>query len=166
MCAGRKQCTWTSLELHEKYVSNGGCLTRKQMFTNLLTYLGKQVVVLNIQCCASVVGFCEFVGRILKLSAVDTIDEESEDALVRKITTEAREIPINNKQFDLGDFTGSKTKEKTRATLLRFISKLISKGEVTKASLSLSQSIQYGITNTSNQSMFGLGVKLHHKFGT
>ena len=57
-----------------------------------VNYLGKQVVVLNIQGCASVVGFREFVGRILKLSAVDTIDEESEDALVRKITTEAREI--------------------------------------------------------------------------
>ena len=166
MCAGRKQCTWTSLELHDKYVAYGGSLTRKQMFTKLVTYLGDDVVVLSIQGCASVVGFREFVGRILKLSAVDTIDEDGEDVLVRKITTEARGIPSNNKQFDLGDFTCSKTKEKTSITLLRFISKLISNGKVTKASMSLAQSIQFGITNTSNQSTLGLGVKLHHKFGS
>ena len=136
------------------------------MFTKLVTYLGDDVVVLSIQGCASVVGFREFVGRILKLSAVDTIDEDGEDVLVRKITTEARGIPSNNKQFDLGDFTCSKTKEKTSITLPRFISKLISNGKVTKASMSLAQSIQFGITNTSNQSTLGLGVKLHHKFGS
>ena len=126
------------------------------MFTKLVTYLGDDVVVLSIQDFASVVGFREFVGRILKLSAVDTIDEDGEDVLVSKIT---RGIPSNNKQFDLGDFTCSKTKEKTSITLLRFISKLISNGKVTKASRSLAQSIQFGITNTSNQSTLGLGVK-------
>ena len=75
MCAGRKQCTWTSLELHDKYVAYVGSLTRKQMFTKQVTYLGDDVVVLSIQGCASVVGFREFVTRILKLSTVDTIDE-------------------------------------------------------------------------------------------
>ena len=55
---------------------------------------------------------------------------------------------------------------KTSITLLRFISKLISNGKVTKASMSLAQSIQFGIMNTSNQSTLGLGVKLHHKFGS
>ena len=52
------------------------------------------------------------------------------------------------------------------ATQLRFVSKLISNGEVTKASLSLSQSIQYRITKTWNITTPGLGVKLHHKFGS
>ena len=136
------------------------------MFTKLITYLGDDVVVLSIQGCASVVGFREFVGKILKLSTVDSIDEESEDILVRKITTEARGIPSNNKQYDLEDFTSSKTKEKTSATLLRFISKLVSNGKITKAYMSLSQAIQFGITNTSNQSTLGLGVILHHKFGS
>ena len=89
MCAGRKQCTWTSLELHDKYVAYVAILTKKQMFTRLVTYLGDDVVVLSIQGCASVVGFREFVGRILKLSTVDTIDEDGEDVLARKITTEA-----------------------------------------------------------------------------
>ncbi|MCG7883058.1 MAG: hypothetical protein JAY96_15870 [Candidatus Thiodiazotropha endolucinida] len=166
MFATRKHCTWTSLEMHDKYVAYGGCLSRKQMFTKLLTYLGEDVVVLSIQGCASIVGFREFVGKILKLSKLDTTDEEGEDVLVRKITTEARGIPTNNKQYDLGDFTFSKTKENTSDTLLRFISKLVSNGKVTKQSTSLSQSIQFGITNTGNQSTLGLGVKLHHKFGS
>ena len=144
----------------------GGQLTRKQIFTKLVTHLGDDVVVLCIEGCASIVGFREFVGKILKVAKVDTVDEEKEDALVRKITTEARGIPFNNKNYDLGDFTHTKTKQHTSATLLRFVSKLISNGEVTKASLSLSQSIQYHITNTCNQTTLGLGVKLHHKFGS
>ena len=97
---------------------------------------------------------------------MNTIDEDCEDVLVRKITTEACGIPSNNTHFDLGDFTCSKTKEKTSITLLRFISKLISNGKVTKASRSLAQSIYFGITNTSNQSTLGLGVNSHHKFGS
>ena len=34
------------------------------------------------------------------------MDEEKEDALVRKITTEAHSIPVNSKSYDIvGDFT-------------------------------------------------------------
>ena len=165
MYTNRKLCTWTSVELHDKYVSYGGQLTRKQMFNKLVTHLGDEVVVLCIEGCASIVGFRELVGNILKISKVDTVDEEKEDVLVRKITAEARAIP-SNKNYDIGDFTYAKTKQHTSDTLLRFISKLITNGEVTKSSLSLSQSIQYCMTNTRNQTTLGLGVKLHHKFGS
>ena len=85
---------------------------------------------------------------------------------MRKIITEAHSIPFNNKNYDLGDFTHAKTKQQTSGTLHRFISKLVSNGEVMKASLSLSQSIQYCMTNRQNQTTLGLGVKLHHKFGS
>ena len=40
MYANRKHCTWTSIELHDKYVDLNGQLTRKQMFTKLIKYLG------------------------------------------------------------------------------------------------------------------------------
>ena len=166
MYANRKHCTWISIELHDKYVDLNGQLTRKQMFTKLIKYLGNDLVVLNIEGCASVVGFHEYVSKILKISKVESVDEEKEDALVRKITTEALEIPTNKKNYDFGDFTHAKTTEQTSRTLLRFISKLISNGKVTKAAMSLSQSIQYCITNTGNQTTLGLGVKLHHKFGS
>ena len=106
------------------------------MFTKLVTCLGGDVVILTIEACASIVGFRELIGKTLKVTKVDTVDEEKEDALVRKITTEAHGIPCNSKAYDLGDFTHDKTKQQTSATLLRFLSKLVSKGEVTKASLS------------------------------
>jgi len=165
MYTNRRQ-TWTSIELHDKYISHDGQLSRKKMFTNLVTHLGDDLVVLCIEGCASIVGFHEYIGKILKVAKVDTVDEEKEDAVVRKIKTEARSIPSSNTSYDLGDFTQTKTKQDTSATLLRFVSKLISNGEVTKASLSLSQSIQYGISKTRNQTTLGLGVKLHHKFGS
>ena len=69
------------------------------MFTKLVTHLGDDVVVLSIEGCASIVGFREYVSNIVKISEVDTVDEENEDALVRKITTEARGIPFNNKKI-------------------------------------------------------------------
>ena len=165
MYDNRRLCTWTSIELHDKYVSYGGQLTRKEMFTKLVTHFGDEVVILCIDGCASIIGFQEFVGKILKIAKVDTVDEEKEDALVRKITAEARGIPFS-KNYDLSEFTHAKTEQKTSLTLLRFISKLISHGQVTKASLSLSQSIQSCITDKQNQTTLGLGIKLHHKFGS
>ena len=50
--------------------------------------------------------------------------------------------------------------------MLRFISKLVSNGEITKPSLNLSQSIQQHISSTQSQTTLGLGIKLHHKFGS
>ena len=38
MYDNRRLCTWTSIELHDKYLSYGGQLTRKQMFTKLVTH--------------------------------------------------------------------------------------------------------------------------------
>ena len=110
------------------------------MFTKLVTHMGDEVVVLCIDGCAFIIVFQEFVGKILKITKVDTVDEEN-DALVRKITTEAHGIQFS-KNYDLREFTHAKTRQKTSATLFRFISKLISHGEVTKASLSLSLSLQ------------------------
>ena len=40
MYANRQVRTWTFIELHEKYVNFGGQLTRKQMFTKVVTHLG------------------------------------------------------------------------------------------------------------------------------
>ena len=118
-CSNQKLCTWTSTELHDKYMSYGGQLTQKQVLTKLVTYLGGDVVVLNIEGCASIVGFRGFLGKMLKVTKVDTVDEEKEDALVRKITTEAHGIPFNNKNYDLGDFTHAKMKQQTSGVYLK-----------------------------------------------
>lgn len=166
MYANQKMRTWTSTELFDMYISHGGQLTRKQMFTQVLAHLADDVIVLHLDGCASIVGFRELVGKIVKVVKLDSEDEDEEDGFIRKIKTEARNIPFNNKEYDITDFTCTKMMQQTSATLLRFISKLVSRGSVTKASLSLSQSIQALITNTRNQTTLGLGVKLHHKFGS
>ena len=82
------------------------------MLTKLVTHLGDDVILLCIEGCASIVEFQEFVGNIMKVAKVDNVDEEKEDALVRKITAEAHGIQSNNKNYYLGDFTHAKTKQK------------------------------------------------------
>ena len=154
MYVNQNVCTWTSIELHDKYVSFGGMLTRKQMYYKLLTQLREEVVVLRMEGCSPIVGFREFVGKIVKIKKVASEDEEKEDALVHTIITETRAIP-HNINYDLSDFTpAKKTKQHIGATLLRFVSKLISNGEVTRASLSLSPS-PYSITSPIH------GIKQH-----
>jgi len=53
----------------------------------------------------------------VNISKVDAVDDEKRDALVRKITKEAPDIPSNNTHFDLGDFTHAKSKQQTSAIL-------------------------------------------------
>ena len=83
-------CTWTSIELHEKYTGYGGKLTQKQMFSKLAMHLGDDAVVLNIDGCASIIGFQEFIGKVMKVAKVDIEDEDLEDALARKIVVKSR----------------------------------------------------------------------------
>ncbi len=46
------------------------------MFTKMVMLLGDNVMVFGIGGCASIVGFQEFVGKLLKVSKVNTVDEE------------------------------------------------------------------------------------------
>ena len=48
MYENRQLCTWTSIELHGKYLSYGGQLKCRQLFTNLATHFGDDVIVLSI----------------------------------------------------------------------------------------------------------------------
>ena len=70
MNANQKLCSWTSIELYEKYVSYGekyvsygGQLAKRHMFTKLVTSLDTDMVALNIEGCASIVGFREYVSK-------------------------------------------------------------------------------------------------------
>ena len=149
---------WTAWKV---FIIYGGQLECRQLFTNLATHFGDNVIVLSIEG-----GFHELLGKMIKVAKLDTQDEDKEDVLVRQIKMEVRHMSTDNKNYALEDFTYAKTMEQTSPTLLRFISTLVSDSKVTKASLSLSQSVQYGITKTRNQTTLGLGVKLHHKFGS
>ena len=75
MYANQKQCTWSSIELYDKYLGYGGQLVRKQLFTKLVTSLGNDVIVLNIEGCASIVGFREYISKTFKVTKLDSVDE-------------------------------------------------------------------------------------------
>ena len=96
------------------------------------------MIVLNIEGCASIVGFREYVSKMFKLTNDNSVDEEKEDKLVRKIKSESNSIVSDSKSYDVGDFTHDKAKQHTCVTLLRIISKLVSNGDVTKKSSGLS----------------------------
>ncbi len=46
------------------------------MLTKMVMHLGDDVMVLCIEGCTSIVGFQEFVGQLLKVSKVNTMDKE------------------------------------------------------------------------------------------
>ena len=75
MYVNRLVHTWTSIELHDRYMIHGGNLTQKQMLTKVLTYFGDDVTVLSLEGCASIVGFREHASKIVKISRVDNVDE-------------------------------------------------------------------------------------------
>ena len=67
--------------------------------------------------------------------------EEDIDNVVRRIKTEVSSMPISS-DYDLSDFRFNKVVEDISKTLLKFISILVSKGTITKKSLTLAQCIQ------------------------
>lgn len=86
--------------------------------------------------------------------------------LVRQVRKESRAIEYSSAIYDLEDFTYSNTLKQTSATLLQDISELVSDGQVTQKSFSLTQAVQGHITRTRNQTTLRLAVKLHHQYGS
>jgi hypothetical protein len=161
-----KSKVWNSIQLHELYTNLGGELTRREMFKKLTDCISKDFVIVRVDGCATLVGFREIIAKHLKVVKVAETDESSINSVVRQIKREARSIKYNSTHYDLSEFTQANTVKSTSPTLLKLISDLISEGEVTKQSLSLSQSIQSHITNTRNQTTLGLAVKLQHHYGS
>ncbi len=58
-----KQNTWTTDELHEIYVNGGGDLSRKQMIRRIKESLNDEIVVVNMEGCASLIGFKRGIGK-------------------------------------------------------------------------------------------------------
>ena len=98
----------------------------------------------------------------------DSGSDENDDVakVVRRVKAEVREIPQPREYYDLSDFTFSKTVADTSETLLRLVSALVSDGNVTKPSLTISQNMQPHISGARNQATIGFDIKLHHKLGS
>ena len=70
------------------------------MFTKLITSLGNDVIVLNIEGCASIVRFRDYRSKTFKVTKLDSVDEDKEDELMRKIKTEVNGILTSTKSYD------------------------------------------------------------------
>ncbi|MES9884700.1 MAG: hypothetical protein ABW185_27970 [Sedimenticola sp.] len=162
---------WTSVELHNRYndlisQESGPVkkLSRRELISELQTHFGDTIVKLDISGCASLVCFKAHLPDNLRLEKVDDTDLMI-DNMTDVITTECRALP-KTRDYDISQFRKAKTIENTSPTLLSLISVLVSNGQVTKASITIAQSIQAHITKTYNQTTLGLAVKLHHRFGS
>ena len=54
---------WNSVKLHELYMVMDGKLTRREMFTKLSDYIGKDFEVIRVDGCAALVGFRETTAK-------------------------------------------------------------------------------------------------------
>lgn len=157
---------WNSIELHSLYSDLGGNLARRDMFSKVTDCMSKDVIVVRVDGCATMVGFRDSVAKTLKTVKDDDTDERSIASVVRQIKHEARSVRYNSANYDLSEFTQANTIKATSPSLLKLVSDLVSGGMVTKKSLSLSQSIQSHVTSTRNQTTLGLAVKLLHRYGS
>ncbi len=163
-----KTSTWTSAELYKVYTDAKGDLTSKQMLNRLCDYFGQRLVVISIPGCQTEIGLREHIGSKLKMVRIsETVEDDIISDVVHQITSEVANIPCP-KDYNLADFRQQRAIEDTSKSLLKLVSKLVSNGEITKKSLSLSQCIQQHIGQETkrNQTTLGLALKLHHKLGS
>ena len=118
---------------------------------------------LRTEGCANIIAFRKHVSEKLKL--VEANDNISD--LANNITLDVKtQSPKYTDTYHLKYFTFEKAKENCNKSLLAFISKLISKGSITKKSVCLTMSIQVLITKSFNQVTFVYAVKIHHEHGS
>ena len=124
--------TWTSAELYKVYTDVQGDQTSKQMLNRLCDYFGQRLIVISIPGCQTEIGLQEHIGNKLKMVR---ISESEEDVIisdvVHQITSEVTNIPCP-KDYNLADFRQNRAIEDTSKSPLKLVSKLISKGEITK----------------------------------
>ena len=163
---------WNSAELHQLYMEASGCKdgkstrhARRRLATKLSTHFGNELVVMQIDGCASLLCFRQYVPFHLNADVADGIDDNVLEQLTEQIRQEVKSIPIQ-KNYDISSFTYASAVEGTSNTLLSLIARLVSDGAVTKTSLSLAQSIQHHVAKWHNQTTLGLAVKFHHRFGS
>ncbi|MES9884496.1 MAG: hypothetical protein ABW185_26930, partial [Sedimenticola sp.] len=134
--------------------------------SKLQNHFGETLVKLDISGCASLFCFKAHLPENLRLVTADDSEESvMVGKLKDKIVSECQGLPRVT-DYDIGQFRKSKTIESTSPTLLSFVASMVSHGEVTRASITLAQSIQAHITKSYNQTTLGLAVKLHHRFGS
>ena len=152
-------------------VDRANALARKRLFFKACQELGDQILVIRIEGCANMLVFQRHVSENLCL--VKDPDEEISknlDKICRQIISEAEKNKNKHEHYDLGQFDVERAIKDTSPTLLKFVTTLCNQGRETysnkRVSLSLAQAIQYKITHIPNQTTLGIGIRMHHRFGS
>ena len=145
--------------------NTGQRCARSSLIQRLQEHFGECLIVLRTEGCANIIAFRKHVSEKLKL--VEANDDDNISDLANNITLDVKtRSPKYTDTYHLKDFTFEKAKENCNESLLAFISKLISKGSITKKSVCLTMSIQALITKSFNQVTLGYAVKIHHEHGS
>ena len=144
---------------------NSQTISQSQFITKLLNYFGNDFLKIDINDNTSLLGFRKYIPyKLGKIYGEADLTNNLIDILVKKID-EIKEL-TQPSDYDLSHFEREKSIELTSSTLLVLVSKLVSNGETTRKSLSISQTIQTHITNSFTPTTLGLAVKLNHRFGS
>ena len=156
---------WSTVELFDLYQSYGGTLSRRIMVEKVCASFNDDVLLMQIDGCASMLGFRDQLSKYMRIIDMESDNTNDTDDIVSKIRTEVRSLS-KHPDYDLSSFKFDNCVANTSPTLLSLISKLVSNGKVDRKSLSISQSIQQHIQMIPNTTVLGLGIKLHHRFGS
>ena len=118
---------WTTVELHELYTElahSAHVLYQRQLFNNLLEYLGNDVIEMKIKGCASLICFREHVPY--KLCMLDGDGDPCDNiAIVAKQIVEEAQAIVQPRDYDLSQFVGEVSVKLTNCSLLSLVSKLM-----------------------------------------
>ena len=161
---------WSTTRLFEEYanICDNSDETKKetrQVISDLKDYYGEDLVEMKIEGCASLFSLRNHLAEKLKPEEPSD-NEDNLEEIVKQIKFETKNILKQNTYYNIDTLTKDGMINDTSETLLKLISKLVSKDIITRDSLSLSQSIQALITKNANQTNLGLGIKLHHRLGS
>ena len=101
------------------------------------------------------------------LKLVEANDNDLVTELAEQISDEIHETSHKKiESYKLNQFTKVNAVMESSQKLLNFVSQLISKGEITKKSLSLTQTIQAVVSKNFNQTTLGLALTIHNFSGS
>jgi hypothetical protein len=118
---------WTKSELYSLYLAASGTVSRRQLVSTITAYFGDELLMLHIEGCDSVVGFKDSLGQFIKI--IKTSKSQGDDDALEKLVMEIRSVVMATPRpgdYNLGAYIHHKIIERTRATLLKLVSSLVS----------------------------------------
>ena len=158
----------TTRDLYQLYLDStegSNPPSKRKVIKEIQSDFGERLVKININGCASLLCLKGNLPANMKLVQDEDDSKIDVQKLFKQIQSECATIDQAH-FYDLEQFSKNNIIRTTSKTLLHLVIGLMSSGDVTKASLSISQMIQAKIQKCWNQTTLGNGVKYHHKYGS